>query len=75
MEYFDEALKLHEKLKGKIRITNKMDLRSKEDLSLLYSPGKAEPCRVIHKHPSSLNELVAWHVAEAFKNAALEQNQ
>lgn len=57
MEYFDEALKLHEKLKGKIRITNKMNLRSKEDLALLYSPGVAEPCREIHKHPEKVYDL------------------
>jgi malate dehydrogenase (oxaloacetate-decarboxylating) len=47
MDYFKESLYLHQYLKGKIRVTPKMDVRSKEDLSLVYSPGVAEPCRAI----------------------------
>lgn len=37
-------LQLHEDLKGKIGVHSKMDISTKEDLSLVYSPGVAEPC-------------------------------
>ena len=45
--YHEDSLKLHKQLKGKIRVVPKIDVRSKEDLSLVYSPGVAEPCREI----------------------------
>ena len=48
MNYFEESKNLHRRLKGKIRVQTKMGVRSKEDLSLVYSPGVAEPCRDIH---------------------------
>lgn len=41
------ALELHEQLQGKISTELKTPLRNKEDLSLVYSPGVAEPCRKI----------------------------
>lgn len=41
------AIELHEKLQGKISTELKAPLESKDDLSLLYSPGVAEPCRKI----------------------------
>lgn len=44
MDYAKEALLLHKQLRGKIRITPKIDVRTKEDLSLVYSPGVAAPC-------------------------------
>ncbi len=47
MDYFKESLHLHKALKGKIRVQGKMDVRTKDDLSLVYSPGVAEPCRAI----------------------------
>lgn len=54
MDYFEESLNLHRSLKGKIRISPKMDVRSKEDLSLVYSPGVAEPCRAIAANPDDV---------------------
>ena len=54
MDYFKESLNLHRSLKGKIRITPKMDVRTKDDLSLAYSPGVAEPCREIQKNPEAV---------------------
>ncbi len=54
MDYFKESLNLHKRLKGKIRLTPKMDVRSKEDLSLVYSPGVAGPCMEIHKQPETV---------------------
>lgn len=53
MDYFKESLHLHKRLRGKIRTGLKMDVRTKDDLSLVYSPGVAEPCKAIHKDPES----------------------
>lgn len=54
MDYFKESLSLHRSLKGKIRVSPKMDVRSKDDLSLAYSPGVAEPCRAIAENPEDV---------------------
>lgn len=50
MNYNEESLKLHEKYKGKIEVISKVKVDSREDLSLAYTPGVAEPCRRIHKN-------------------------
>ena len=54
MDYKKESLKLHEKLKGKIETKSKHKLESKEDLSLIYTPGVAEPCIEIAKDKSKV---------------------
>ncbi len=54
MDYYKESLNLHKRLKGKIRVQSKMDVRTKEDLSLVYSPGVAEPCRAIAANPKAV---------------------
>lgn len=50
MNYFEESLKLHEKNKGKIEVISKIKVETREDLSLAYTPGVAEPCRRIHQN-------------------------
>lgn len=54
MDYSKESLHLHRYLKGKIGIRNKMDVRTQEHLSLVYSPGVAAPCLEIEKNPESV---------------------
>lgn len=54
MNYFEESLNLHRSLKGKIRVSAKMDVRSKDDLSLVYSPGVAAPCLAIAENPDDV---------------------
>jgi len=54
MDYYKESLSLHKRLKGKIRVQGKMDVRTIDDLSLVYSPGVAEPCRAIHSDPATV---------------------
>ncbi|GFP74458.1 NAD(P)-dependent malic enzyme [Clostridium fungisolvens] len=49
MNYFEESLKLHEKNIGKIEVVSKVAIETREDLSLAYTPGVAEPCRKIHE--------------------------
>lgn len=53
MDYFKESLKLHERLQWKIDFVSKAELKTKDDLSLAYSPGVAEPCREIAKDPEN----------------------
>ena len=47
MNYNELALKLHEEKQGKIEVVSKVPVNNKEDLSLAYTPGVAEPCRKI----------------------------
>jgi malate dehydrogenase (oxaloacetate-decarboxylating) len=54
MDYNKEALLLHKQLKGKIRITPKIDVRTKEYLTLVYSPGVAAPCLEIAADPEKV---------------------
>ena len=44
---FERSLEMHEKNKGKLSISSKVKVANKDDLSLAYSPGVAEPCRKI----------------------------
>ena len=45
----EESLELHKKLRGKITLKGKIKIKTTKDLSLLYTPGVAEPCRAIAK--------------------------
>ena len=54
MDYYQDSLNLHRYLKGKIGIRNKMDVRTSEHLSLVYSPGVAAPCLEIAKNPDAV---------------------
>jgi malate dehydrogenase (oxaloacetate-decarboxylating) len=54
MNYFEESLKLHEDKVGKIEVISKVKVESREDLSLAYTPGVAEPCRKIHENEENV---------------------
>ncbi len=63
MDYASESLKLHAKLKGKIEIVSKSPLNSMEQLSLLYTPGVAQPCLEIQKDINKSYELTSrWNM-------------
>ena len=49
MDYRKEALRLHGEWKGKIEVINTVPVNDKDDLSLAYTPGVAEPCLAIQK--------------------------
>ncbi len=49
----EKALKLHEEWNGKLETVSKTPVKSREDLSLAYTPGVAEPCKVIAKNPEA----------------------
>ena len=49
MDVNQESLKLHEELRGKIEVVARRHIETRDDLSLLYTHGVAEPCREIAK--------------------------
>lgn len=51
MDIYEKALQLHEKWAGKMSTEPKCEVKTREDLSLAYTPGVAEPCRRIADHP------------------------
>lgn len=61
MDYAKESLRLHREWKGKIEVTATVPVSSKDDLSLAYTPGVAEPCLEIQKNPEKSYELTRRH--------------
>lgn len=61
MDYMAESLKKHYEWGGKIDYAAKMPVRSREDLSIAYTPGVARPCEVIHENPEKSYELTGRH--------------
>jgi malate dehydrogenase (oxaloacetate-decarboxylating) len=53
MNLNEQSLKLHEEWNGKLEITSKCPVNTREDLSVAYTPGVAEPCRVIAQDKSA----------------------
>lgn len=49
MNYNEMSLRLHEKMSGKLEIKSKVAIDNRDDLSVAYTPGVAEPCRKIHE--------------------------
>ncbi|MCH8269903.1 MAG: NADP-dependent malic enzyme [Planctomycetes bacterium] len=56
-DYFQRSLDMHERLHGKIEVSPKMPLRTRDDLSLAYTPGVARPCEVIAENPERARDL------------------
>ena len=61
MNYAEESLRLHGEWKGKIRVENVVPVETKDDLSLAYTPGVAQPCLEIQKDPSRSYDLTLRH--------------
>ena len=57
MNYAEESLKKHYEWKGKIEVNARVEVKTKEDLSLAYTPGVATPCLEIQKDESKSFEL------------------
>jgi malate dehydrogenase (oxaloacetate-decarboxylating) len=52
----EKSLLVHQQAKGKLRVDVKVRVENKDDLSVIYSPGVAEPCKVIHANPDLIYE-------------------
>jgi len=61
MDYAKESLRLHKEWKGKIEVKATVPVASKEDLSLAYTPGVAQPCLEIQKDVDQSYELTRRH--------------
>lgn len=57
MNYREESLKKHAQWKGKIEVVSRVPVGSREELSLAYTPGVAEPCMAIHEDIEKSFEL------------------
>ena len=61
MDYAKESLRLHEQWKGKIEVVATVPVETKDDLSLAYTPGVAQPCLEIQKDVEKSYELTRRH--------------
>ena len=61
MDYAKESLRLHEEWKGKIEVVATVPVETKDDLSLAYTPGVAQPCLEIQKDISKSYKLTRRH--------------
>ncbi len=61
MNYQEESLRLHGEWKGKIEVVSRVPVKSKDDLSLAYTPGVAQPCLEIQKDYSKSFDLTRRH--------------
>jgi len=61
MDYLKESLNRHTEWKGKIEVIATVPVSSREELSLAYTPGVAQPCLEIQKNPEKSYELTRRH--------------
>ena len=61
MDYAKESLRLHEEWKGKIEVVATVPVKTKEELSLAYTPGVAQPCLEIQKDVEKSYDLTRRH--------------
>ena len=59
MNFNEAALKLHEEHHGKIEVTSKVPVKTRDDLSTAYTPGVAEPCRKIRDNKEDVYRYTA----------------
>ena len=63
MDYAKESLRLHGEWKGKIEVVTRVPVENKDDLSLAYTPGVAQPCLEIQKDTNKSYELTRrWNM-------------
>ncbi|MBM7870699.1 malate dehydrogenase (oxaloacetate-decarboxylating) [Clostridium pascui] len=59
MDYKEMSLKLHEEKCGKVEVISKVTVKNREDLSIAYTPGVAEPCRRIYEDVENVYKYTA----------------
>lgn len=69
MNYAEESLELHRRVRGKLEVTTRVPTDSREALSLAYTPGVAAPCLAIQKDPAQSYELTRrWNTVAVVTN-------
>ena len=61
MDYAKESLRLHQEWRGKIEVIATVPVESRDDLSMAYTPGVAQPCLEIQRDPDKSYELTRRH--------------
>ena len=56
-DYFEQSLRIHEKLHGKLSVSCKVRVETQDDLALAYTPGVARPCEAIAADPTRVRQL------------------
>ena len=56
-DLFERSLIVHEQLRRKLSVMNKMSIEGRDGLALAYTPGVARPCEVIAKDPGKAYDL------------------
>ena len=70
MNYRAESLRKHAEWKGKIEVVPRVEVDSREKLSLAYTPGVAEPCMAIHEDVDKSFELTRrWNTVPVLRVA------
>ena len=67
MDINEASLKMHYELGGKIEVVSRKKIETREDLSLAYTPGVAEPCRVIAKDYEQSFKPVSYTHLDVYK--------
>ena len=71
MDYAKESLKMHYELRGKLEVTSRAAVDTKDALSLAYTPGVAAPCLEIQKDVNKSYELTRrWNCTPRSRSAA-----
>ena len=71
MDYAKESLHLHGEWKGKIEMVTRVPVKTKDDLSLAYTPGVAQPCLEIQKDINKSYELTRrWNMAAVISDGS-----
>ena len=71
MDYAKESLRLHGEWKGKIEMVTRVPVKTKDDLSLAYTPGVAQPCLEIQKDINKSYELTRrWNMAAVITDSS-----
>ena len=68
MDYNKAALEMHETHHGKVGITSKVEVKTRDDLSTAYTPGVAEPCRKIKENPDDVYKAQMRRARRTFWN-------
>jgi len=54
MSIYDDSLRFHEKMRGKLEVISRVEVNTSEDMSIAYTPGVAQPCLEIQKDPDKV---------------------
>ena len=79
MDYNKESLALHKAHKGKLEVVGKVPVKNRDDLSLAYTPGVAEPCRAIARDPDAVYDYTCkstpTSISASTAKAQINRNQ